>query len=330
MDERERKKKEPQIIAKISELLKHETAGDPMSGLKWTRKTMEKISEQLAKSDTNVSPNTVARLLKDLGYSLRVNHKKRESGNRKPPTRKIRDQQFNHVSSSRKKFAQRGDPVISVDSKKKELIGNFKNNGTSWQQVPYEVNDHDFPSDAEGKAIPYCIYDTVANRGFVTIGTSHETPAFAVDSIVWWWKVHGSKMYPDAQKILILADCGGGNSARSRVWKYQLQHQLCVPYQLNVTVCHYPPGASKWNPVEHRLLSEISKNWAGKPLESYETALNYIRTTQTTTGLKVNARINRRHYPTGESVADRQMDELNILKHKKMPKWNYSLSPSTM
>jgi hypothetical protein len=273
----------------------------------------------------------VGRLLKKkMGYSLRVNHKKVESGGKNPPSRKVCDRQFDYIREMREAFASRGSPVISVDGKKKEAIGNFKNNGKSWEIEPYEVNDHDFRRDAIGMGVPYSIYDTLANLGFVVIGTSHETPAFAVDSTVLWWKVCGLKMYPEAEEVLILADCGGGNGARSRVWKYRLAHQFCDPYRLNVTVCHYPPGKSKYNPADHRLHSEISKNWAGKPLVNYETVLKYIRTTKTETGLRVRARLVRKHYATGERVSDAEMAELLLTRHQTLPDWNYTLSPSEM
>jgi hypothetical protein len=307
--------------------MKHETAGDPISGLKWTRKTTEKIAQQLKRLQIVVCPNTVGRLLKRMGYSLRVNHKRIESAGKHPAPRKVRDRQFEYIHQMREAFAQRGDPIISVDGKKKEQVGNFKNNGVSWEQEPYGVHDHDFLRDAVGKAIPFSVYDTLANLGFVVVGTSHETPAFAVDATVLWWKVCGIKMYPDAEDLLILADCGGGNSARSRVWKYRLQHQLCNPYGLRVTVCHYPPGASKWNPADHRLHSEISKNWAGKPLESYETVLKYLRTTKTATGLQVKARLLLTQYLTGEKISDADMDRLCLTRHETMPDWNYTLAP---
>ncbi len=208
-----------------------------------------------------------------MGFSLRVNHKTLESGNKNPPPRRVRNRQFKYIKQKREEFASRGSPVVRVDTKKKEQIGNFKNHGVSWERNPYLVKDHDFRSDAEGMAIPYGIYDSQANLGFVVVGTSYETPAFAVDAIVLWWKDCGRIMYPKTDELLILADCGGGNSARARAWKYHLQHRLCDPYGLTVTVCHYLPGASKWNPIEHHLFSQISNNWAVKPLERYETVV---------------------------------------------------------
>jgi hypothetical protein len=242
----------------------------------------------------------------------------------------VRNRQFKYINRKRKEFAAAGNPVISVDAKKKEKVGNFKNNGTTWQQDAYEVNDHDFLTDAVGMAVPYGIYDTEANRGFVVVGTTHETPAFAVDSITQWWNRYGRRAYPDTNELLILADCGGSNSARARAWKYRLQHRLCDPHGLKVTVCHYPPGASKWNPIEHHLFSYISKNWAGKPLASYETVLKYIQTTKTSTGLAVKASLVTKNYETGEKIKPADMKQLDLNMHKIHPKWNYTLQPSRM
>jgi len=310
--------------------MEHDTGGDPITGLKWSRRTTEKVAKALRKVGIEVGSKTVGRLLKKLGFSLRVNHKKIESGNRNPPKPKERDRQFNYIGAMRESFARRGEPIISVDTKKKELVGNFKNGGRSWQKEAIHVYDHDFPSDAVGRVIPYGIYDTQANRGFVCVGSSAETPAFAVDSIERWWKEEGQDRYPRAGKLLILADCGGANSARSRVWKYRIQKQLCDAHRLTVTVCHYPPGASKWNPIEHRLFSEISKNWAGKPLISFRTALHYIRTTKTSSGLGVQARFISKKYKNGERVPQANLDTLRLSTPKTSPVWNYTLSPYKM
>jgi hypothetical protein len=318
------------VIKRIADLLRHETAGDPMQGLKWTRKTTRKVARQLHRLNIRVSAKTVGRLLKGMGFSLRVNHKSLESGNKNPPPRRVRNRQFRYINQRRKEFASRGNPIISVDTKKKEKVGRFKNQGVSWEQKPYRGNDHDFLNDAVGMAVPYGIYDTEANRGFVAVGTSYETPSFAVDSITLWWQRCGKSRYPKAHELLILADCGGGNSARSRAWKYHLQHRLCDPYGLTVTVCHYPPGASKWNPVEHHLFSHISNNWAGKPLESYETVLKYAQTTKTSTGLRVRAHLVRRNYDKGEKISDIAMARLGLTHHKILPGWNYMLAPSKM
>lgn len=310
--------------------MEHDTAGDPISGLKWTRKTTEKIAAQLARLNIIISARTVARLLKSLRYSLRVNQKRLASGSKNPPAPEVRDQQFDYIRQQREEFADRGSPIISVDAKKKERIGRFKNPGAAWETQAQQVNDHDFPSDATGIAIPYGVYDTQANFGFVGVGTSAETPAFVVAVIELWWKLCGLRMYPDAEEVLLLADCGGGNDYRSRVFKHRLQHRICNPYGLTVTVCHYPPGASKWNPIEHRLFPEISKNWAGQPLETYETVVKHIRTTKTETGLRVRARLIKKTYPKGEQVSDQEMEALALNRHETCSDWNYTLTPSKM
>lgn len=265
-----------------------------------------------------------------MGYSLRVNRKSIESRGKNPVDPKDRNKQFEHIEKQRKRYAKSGNPVISVDTKKKELIGNFKNQGRSWEKSPVPVNDHDFPSDAIGKAIPYGIYDTQNNRGTIFVGTSHDTPAFAVDSVESWWEKEGKKRYPNADQLLILADSGGSNSSRSRVWKYRLQRKLCDRHGLTVRICHYPPGTSKWNPIEHRLFSEISKNWSGKPLTRYETVLKYIRTTKTSSGLNVKAHYVRKKYKTGERVSNKKMKQINLEKESTLPNWNYTLTPSKM
>ena len=310
--------------------MKYETAGHPISGLKWTRKTTEKIAEQLKVIGINVSSNTVCRLLKEMGFSLRVNCKKIVSGTSNPPDPQKRDQQFNHMASLQEQFTVQGLPTISVDTKKKEMIGNFKNNGQAWQQKATDVYDHDFPTHALGKAVPYGIYDTQKNSGTVFVGHSADTPSFAVECIAKWWKQYGKAQYPDSKELLIMADAGGSNSCRSRVWKYKLQKCLCNEHGLSVSVCHYPPGSSKWNPIEHRLFSEISKNWAGRPLDSFETVLKYLRTTKTSTGLNVKAHYVKKQYEKGERVSDKQMEKLQIEKHEILSNWSYKLTPSKM
>jgi len=318
------------VIQRIADLLRHDTAGDPIRGLKWTRRTTRKIARQLRRLGIRISARSVGRLLKEMGFSLRVNQKRLASGCKNPPPRKVRNRQFLYLARMRKEFTSRGSPVISVDAKKKEMVGKFKNPGACWEQEAQRVNDHDYRSDALGMATPYGIYDPEVNRGFVVVGTSHETPAFAVDAIVLWWKRCGRRRYVDSQELLILADSGGSNSARARAWKYHLQQQLVNPFRLKVTVCHYPPGASKWNPIEHRLLSQISGNWAGQPLETLETILKYITTTTTTTGLRVSACLLRKTYPKGEAISDEEMQQVLITNHKTLPLWNYTLTPSTM
>ena len=267
----------------------HETAGDPVSGLKWTRRTTAKLADELHGLGINVCPNTVARLLKAMGYSLRVNHKKLAGA-----SHPNRDEQFRHIAEVRERCAADNIPLISVDTKKKELVGTFRNPGAKWDRSPELVNDHDFRSDAHGLAVPYGIYDPRTNAGTVFVGTTADTPAFAVDCIEKWWSTEGRKHYPDAKALQILADGGGSNSCTARAWKFNLQHRLCNRHGLRVTVAHYPPATSKWNPIEHRLFCEISKNWAGRPLDSFDTILKYLRTTRTATGLRVRAHLVRK------------------------------------
>lgn len=302
--------------------MEFETAGDPMTGLKWTRTTTEKIAGELKKLGIIVCGKTVGRILKELGYSLRVNRKNLSSG-----CGPDRDAQFKYIEKQRQRFKEMGAPVISVDTKKKELVGNFKNNGEAWTKHPIEVNDHDFRSQAQGIAIPYGIYDVNANHGAVFVGTSYDTSEFAVSSIEKWWRYIGQYRYSENEELLILADGGGSNGSRVRAWKQSLQN-FCDRHKIKITVCHYPPGTSKWNPIEHRLWSEISKNWAGRPLDSYLTILNYISTTKTSTGLKVKAYIDSKKYRKGINVSDQQMKQMNLDKHDSLPKWNYTISPS--
>lgn len=305
--------------------MKYETAGDPMTGLKWTRKTTEKIADVLKGSGVNVSANTVGRLLKQMDFNLRVNHKKLSSGSAAEQAE--RNEQFTYISDMREAFARKGLPIVSVDTKRKELVGNFKNPGTAWSQKPILVKDHDFRSEAVGIVSPYSIYDTVRNRGSVFVGTSSDTADFAVDSIEAWWREEGRRTYPKVNRLLILADGGGSNGFRNRAWKVNLQEKLCDSHGITVTVCHYPTGASKWNPVEHRLHSEITKNWAGHPLDSFETVVNYIRSTTTKTGLRVNARLVDKIYETGIKISDEEMDALSLHPHSVQSKRNYTLTP---
>jgi hypothetical protein len=303
--------------------LEHDTAGDPITGLQWTHKTPQKIAELLAQVDIPVSANTVARLLHNMNYSLRANRKKLATH-----SSPFRDQQFQHISSLRHRFQRRGLPMISVDTKKRELVGNFKNSGAKWDRSPILVNDHDFRSDSIGVAIPYGIYDLLANRGSVFLGVSHDTSTFAAHSIAGWWKREGSGRYHRARQLLILADTGGSNSCRRHVWKTELQAQLSNPFGLTVTVAHYPTGTSKWNPIEHRLFSEISKNWAGEPLDSYQKMLHFLRTTTTKTGLAVSAYLDRVHYPTGLHADPVLFRSLRLRHHKTLPAWNYTITPN--
>lgn len=312
------------MIGRIEELLEHDVAGDPCSGLKWTRRTTEKIADELRLLGIQICANTVARLLEQLNFSLRVNHKKRSSGSGPD-----RDEQFAYIAERREHFAAQGQPIVSIDTKKKELVGNFKNPGTAWEREAVLVNDHDFPSDALGKAIPYGVYDLLANRGTVFVGTSHDTPYFAVDNLARWWEAEGQHRYAHATELLVLADSGGSNCPRYRAFKYGLQTRFCNVHELVVTVCHYPTGASKWNPIEHRLFSEISKNWQGRPLESYEIILQYLRSTRTITGLTVGAHFVEDYYPKNVKISDRQMEELDLERHEVQPFRNYTIYPTT-
>ena len=302
--------------------MEHDTAGDPVSGLKWTRRTTAGVAAELHSLGIQVSARTVARLLKTLGFSLRVNHKKL-AGASHPD----RDAQFRCITELREDCTAQHIPIVSVDAKKKELVGNFKNPGAKWDRAPERVNDHDFRSQADGLAIPYGVYDLKANAGTVFVGTTCDTPNFAVDCIETWWRTEGCRRYPGARSLSILADSGGSNGCMPRAWKFALQHRLCNPHGLSVTVAHYPTATSKWNPIEHRLFSEISKNWAGQPLRSFETILNYLRTTSTTTGLSVRAHLITKPYEKGVKITDRQMRQLRITAHENMPRWNYTITP---
>ena len=310
------------MIGRIEQLLQHDTAGDPISGLRWTRRTTAKIAEELRCVGIKICSRTVAKLLKKMDFRLRVNHKKRAT-TRDPD----RNQQFDHIAELRERFTRMGAPIISVDTKKRELVGGFKNLGTTWQQRALIVNDHDFRSDAQGIAIPYGVYDLQANCGSVFIGTSYDTSEFAVEAIEKWWRYDGRRRYPGAEQLLILADSGGSNDPRRRAWPYMLQTKLCDRHRLSVSVSHYPAGASKYNPIDHRLFSEISKNWAGQPLVSYETLLNYIRTTKTSTGLQAKAYLVPKNYAKAMKISDRQMAELAITRDQALPKRNYTLRP---
>jgi hypothetical protein len=299
------------------------TAGDPMTEQKWVRVSLRHLSRQLGEAGHPASPPTVRRLLDDQGYRLHANTKQLESSAAHPD----RDEQFQYITEQRQVFRAAGLPEISVDTKKKELIGRFKNAGRTWSQQAEAVNVHDFRPDALGRAVPYGIYDLLHNRGTVYVGQSADTPRFAVDLLARWWVDEGQDAFPAASELLILADGGGSNSARSRVWKQQIQEQLCDRYGLAVTVCHYPPGCSKWNPIEHRLFGPISSNWAGRPLDTWDTMLGYLHGTTTTTGLTVRAALHDGAYQTGESVSDAVMATLNLTRHDVCPNWNYTLRP---
>jgi hypothetical protein len=304
-------------------LIEPETAGDPMSDQKWVRSSLRQLSTRLGDAGHPVSPPTVGRLLVDLDYALHVNAKKVEARS----DHGERDAQFSYIAAQRQAFADAHPPIISVDTKKKELIGNFKNAGAAWGQEAEPVNAHDFPHDADGRAVPYGIYDLTHNHGTMYVGSSGDTAQFAVDAIARWWRERGRTIFPEADQLLILADAGGSNGCRPRLWKQQVQQQLSDQLGLAVTVCHYPTGCSKWNPIEHRLFSQISLNWAGKPLRTWEVLLGYIRGTTTTTGLAVDAFRQEGVYATGQTVSDAEMAMLNLQRHDVCPSWNYTIRP---
>lgn len=294
-----------------------------MSAQVWVRRSLRFLSGRLAEVGHRASPPTVGRLLRDLGYSLHVNAKNVEASSRHPD----RDQQFAYIAEQRAAAEATGSPVISVDTKKKELIGQFKQPGRTWSQVPDAVNVHDFPGDALGRAVPYGIYDLLRNRGTITVGTSADTPAFAVDAVAGWWRTEGRRAFGRSNQLLILADGGGSNSYRARTWKAGLQDRVCDAFGLTVTVCHYPPGCSKWNPIEHRLFGPISGNCAGTPLRTWERLLAVIRGTTTRTGLTVEAVLHPALYATGQSISDTEMQTLHLEPHGVCPTWNYTLRP---
>jgi len=293
-----------------------------MSDKKWTHQTAEKIATALAESGIKVCATVVRRLLHQMDYSLKSNKKCLSSGNSDD-----RDAQFRMIMQLRKEFGQTGDPIISVDTKKKELIGLFKNLGKIWCKQAQKVKDHDFRSEAVGIAVPYGIYDLARNFGMLVVGQSADTPEFAVNSILRWWHTYGRKHYPNAQHLLILADSGGSNGTHPRTWKKFLQEKLADGCGLTVTVAHYPPGASKWNPIEHRMFSEITKNWAGIPLESFETMVNSASATKTKTGLHVEACMDRRVYQKGIRVSDKEMRTISMSRNDFLGSRNYTISP---
>jgi hypothetical protein len=306
----------------LQEAVRDDTAGDPITGLRWTHKATRKLAEQLRRQGFRISHATVARLLRQSGYTLRTN-RKRLARTREPE----RDRQFRLIERRRRWFLSRGLPVLSVDTKKKELVGNFKNAGACWRQGARAVLDHDFPGDALGRAIPYGIYDQGQNAGFVVVGTSHETAAFAACAIRTWWLREGRWDYPEARRWLIEADCGGANGNRLWAWKVELQ-RLADEFGVALTVSHYPPGASKWNRIEHRMFNLISGNWRGEPLVSYEAVLNRIRTTTSATGFRCWAVLDSRAYETKRKVSEQEKARVRVKFYNKLPQWNYTIRPA--
>ena len=314
---------DPEALNLLQRIMEENTVGDPMSLLKWSSKSTYQIRDQLAALGHPMSEDTVARWLKELDYSLQANVKEREGSS--PPER---DSQFRYINALAKKYMARREPVISVDAKKKERVGAFKNGGRQWRAKgnPVEVNVYDYPSLAVGTAVPYGAYDLQRNQGLVNVGMSHDTAEFAVESIRRWWSKIGRPVYPKACRLLICADGGGSNGSRNRAWKYHLQ-ELSDQIALEITVCHYPPGTSKWNKIEHRMFSFISMNWKGQPLASFETVINLISATKTRAGLNIRAVLDESHYEKGLSITDEEMQKLRLRKHEHNPQWNYTLCP---
>jgi len=314
---------DPGLLAALESLLEPVTRGDPQSPLRWTCKSTRRLAEELARQDHCVGPRTVAALLQRAGYSLQANRKTRE-GISHPD----RNAQFEYINASVARFLIRGQPAISVDTKKKELVGDFKNGGREWhpQGQPEEVRVHDFLDKTLGKAIPYGVYDMINNQGWVNVGIDHDTAQFATNSIRRWWHEMGQDRFPKAKELLITADGGGSNGHRTRLWKVSLQG-LADELGLALSVCHFPPGTSKWNKIEHRLFSFITQNWRGRPLVSHQAIVNLIASTTTSTGLIVKAALDTNHYDTEIKVSDKELAQLQLQRHEFHGDWNYTVSP---
>lgn len=314
----------PEVWPALEKLVDPVTRGDPESPLRWTCKSTTVLADELSRGHgIQISDKTVGKLLRDHGYSLQAPNKAVE-GQQHPD----RNAQFEHINKTAERCLEQGIPVISVDTKKKELVGNFKNGGREWQpkDEPELVDVHDFPEDAVGKAIPYGVYDVAANDGFVSVGIDHDTPVFATATIKAWWKQVGSLRYPHAREIFVNADAGGSNGYRARVWKHELQ-RMSDELGIAIRVSHFPPGTSKWNKIEHRLFSFISINWRGRPLRSYETVVNLISNTTNRGGLVVRARLDRRSYPIGKKISAKEFKTINISRDEWHGDWNYVIRP---
>lgn len=314
---------DPLVLSDLLDLVADASRGDPESPLQWTNKSTRTLASELTRRQHAISYGTVASLLTKEGYSLQSNRKTREGANHPD-----RDAQFQYIRTCTNKFLARGAPVISVDTKKKELVGNFKNPGQRWlpSGKPIEVNLHDFADPELGKAVPYGIYELGTDRGYVNVGINHDTGEFAVASIRRWWQEFGRKRYPRAKRLLITADAGGSNGYRLRLWKKELQ-TFADESGLAITVCHFPPGTSKWNKIEHRLFSFISINWQGRPLTSYEVIVNLIAATRTKTGLKVYAVLDDKKYLLRQKVSDAEIQALQVRRHEFHGEWNYTIKP---
>jgi len=314
---------DPSLLADLESLVEPVSRGDPQSPLRWTTKSTVKLAQELQAMGHTVSQRSVCRLLGELGYSLQSNRKTTEGKQHED-----RDVQFQHINETVEQFQQRRQPVISVDAKKKELVGEYKNAGVEWQPKgePTPVKQHDFIDEELGKVIPYGVYDVSQNTGWVSVGVDHDTAELAVETIRQWWQQMGQLDYPEATELLITADCGGSNSCRSRLWKWELQ-QLATELGLTLQVCHYPPGTSKWNKIEHRLFCQITQNWRGRPLITREVVVNLIANTTTTTGLKVKAALDEGQYPIGIEINDDQFNLIDIERDRFHGEWNYKILP---
>ena len=315
---------DPGLVEALEQLVDPATRGDPESPLRWTCKSTTHLAATLTEQGHPISPRTVGRLLNADGYSLQSNRKTKE-GEDHPD----RNAQFEHINATVKRFQHRGQPVISVDTKKKELVGQFKNGGREWQPQgePEEVQVHDFMDQQLGKAIPYGVYDLSENQGWVSVGIDHDTARFAAEAIRRWWRKMGSKRYRNAKELLITADGGGSNGSRSRLWKVAL-HDLAVNLGMPVHVSHFPPGTSKWNKIEHRMFCHITQNWRGRPLVSHDVVINLIAHTTTKTGLTLQAELDEGTYPTGIKVSDRELAAVNLKRAQFHGEWNYTLLPT--
>jgi hypothetical protein len=314
---------DPGLMAALEALVEPTSRGDPESPLRWTCKSIRRLADELTRENHPVGAVTVAKLLRQAGYSLQANRKTREGASHPD-----RNAQFEYINESVRRFLQRGQPAISVDTKKKELVGDFKNVGREWRPrgTPEEVRVHDFLIKALGKAIPYGVYDMLNNQGWVNVGIDHDTAQFAANSIRRWWSEMGQHRFPRAKELLITADGGGSNSHRSRLWKVSLQ-ELADDLKLKLFVCHFPPGTSKWNKIEHRLFSFITHNWRGRPLTSHQTIVNLIASTTTRAGLIVKAALDTNHYETKIKVPDEQLARLRLKRHEFHGDWNYTITP---
>jgi transposase len=315
---------DPELVAALERLVAEDCRGDPMQVLLWTSKSVRKLAGELRERGHDVHFTTVAHLLRSLGYSLQSNRKSLEGSQHLD-----RDRQFRLINERVGAAIAAGEPAISIDTKKKELVGEFANKGREWRPMgdPIKVSTHDFPSQATGKAIPYGVYDIASNEGFVNVGITAETAQLAVTSIRAWWQELGSERYPAARALQITADCGGGNGNRTRLWKTELQ-RLADETGLQIRVCHFPPGTSKWNKIEHRLFCHISQSWRGRPLTSYQVIINSIAATTTSSGLKVFARLDEHDYPKKIEVSDAELAAVNLTPDPFHPEWNYTISPA--